>query len=816
MEKSKESRLKFGVLLFGVFAISFGVLTFEISLTRILSVMFSYHYTFLAVSVALFGLSLGGVLTQVFSWRTSLDKIFSRLAFLCLILSFAFSFFTFATATMQGLDLIGSIFVMFFPFLIAGVFLTAIYKIFVTSSSVVYFADLLGAAIGALAVVFLLNLIGAIREVFLLSIFISIASLFFALASKRKTATVVAIVGIILTAFFFQYSTYSNLFEIRPRSDQGKELENILADQSLGAKIIDSRWSAFGRTDLVELETDPHSKIIFVDGGAGTGMFHFDGDFNDSNTEVPSLKNSTQYFPYYFVNRGNSLVIGPGGGIDVLTSLIGGMNHTTAVEVNPDIVDIVKDYSNYNGGIYTNYNNVHVFVDEGRSFVKRSTQKFDIIMLDIPITKTPQGTIGYALAENYLFTTNSFIDFLDHLNDDGFLAVVAHERTEIYKLVATALKALEGSSAKEILEHVVVVEGGGHTGLPVFILKKTPFTDRQTSLIYAKSNELGFMPVYIPRVSSTHLDEFLKALADGTASIDAAYSRAPFDISAPSDDNPFFYKFEKGIPLTLLQLLIGTIVANAVIAGLYIITWARRLYLASNKELHSLASKFSLFRPYYFASLGLGFMLIEIPLVQRFILFLGHPTLAIAAVLFSLLLAGGLGSFYSTRWNNRKLYDAFKVSLFIGIMVILYMFSLPSIFNVFLSFDSVFRFLSAFALVLPLGFLMGIPFPTGLRFIRKELENEVAWMWCINGAFSVLGAVLALVVAMYFSFSTALLFGGLIYVGIFLIGRTWSKGQIEVEELEEAKLREEKGWEKVRKKEQRKRWKEERWKRRNY
>jgi len=811
------NRFRFAVLLFGVFASSFVVLTFEISLTRIFSVMYSYHYTFLAVSVALFALSLGGIVTQAFSWKMPLDEIFSRLAFLPLILSLASSLFVFAVVYLPGSGVVSDAFFMFFPYFIAGVFLATIYKIFVTFSNVMYFADLFGAAMGALVAVFLLNLVGPIRGILLVSTLASVASLFFALASRRKAITFIALTGIILAAVFSQYSNYAYSFDIQPMSDQGKELSDILADRTLRARIIDSRWSAFGRTDLVELESDPHTKVIFVDGGAQTRMFHFDGNFNSSIGEVPFVKNTTQYFPYYFVSKRESLIIGPGGGLDVLTSLMSGMNHTTAVEVNPDIVGIVRDYSNYNGGIYTKYSNVHVNVDEGRSFVRRSAQKYDIIMLDIPVTKTAQGTIGYALAENYLFTTNSFIDYLDHLNDDGFLTIVAHHRPEVYKLVSIAFKVLmdQGLGAQEIKQRIVAVEGAGHhSGLPVLILKKTPFTNRQTALIYEKSNELAFTPIYIPNVNDTYFDPLLNHLANDRISIDQAISLAPYDITAPTDDNPFFYKFEKNMPNTLSQLLIGTITLSGLVFGIYIVAWSRRLALASKKQLHSFVRSFSLFRPYYFASLGLGFMLIEIPLTQRFILFLGHPTLAIAVTLFSLLLASGLGSFYSTRWSNRKLYDFYKVSLAVGATLVLYLFALPPIFSAYLSYDSTFRFFMAFGLIFPLGFLMGIPFPTGLRLIKKELNNEAAWMWCINGAFSVLGAVLALAIAMSYSFSAVLLLGGLVYIGIFPVGRTWANAEIEGAEREEAKLKMEKDLEKSEKKQRRKLWKEEKWRRR--
>lgn len=820
MEELGKHRFKFIVLLLSVFTISFGVLAFEISLTRIFSVMFSYHFSFVAVSIALFGLSLGGALAQVFSWKMPLDKTYSTLAFISLLFSFATSFLTFAIVSVLGSNIIGDIFIMFFPFFIAGLLLATVYKIFLSFSNVVYFADLLGAAVGALAVVFLLNLWGAIKAIFLVSTLLSIGSLFLALASKKKTAISVVVAGIVLMAFFGQYNTRIGLVGVSTECSQEKELAAILSEQSLGAKIVDSRWSAFGRTDLVELESDPHSKVIFVDGGAGTRMFHFDGNFNNSNSEVPSLKYTTQYFPYYFVNKGNSLVIGPGGGLDVLTSLLSGINHTTAVEVNPDIVSIVQDYSDYNGGIYTKYSNVHVYVDEGRSFVRRNAQKYDIIMLDIPVTKTSQGAIGYALAENYLFTTNSFMDFIDSLNDEGLLSIVAHQSVEVYRLVSVAFKILEsqGLSAQEIMRRIAVIVGAGHSGLPVLILKKTPFTDKQATLMYAKSVELGFMPMYLPYINDVSFDPFLMALADGEVSMDFAISRAPFDLIPPTDDSPFFYKFEKGIPQMLSQLLIGTIVLSVVVSGLYIGLYIsalmRRQITLGKEELRSFGSKFSLFRLYYFASLGVGFMLIEVPLIQRFILFLGHPTFAIAAVLFSLLLASGLGSFYSRKWSNRKLYDAFKVSLIIGIIVILYILALPTLFDAFLSYDSTFRFLISFGLIFPLGFLMGIPFPTGLRFVGKELNNDVAWMWCINGAFSVLGSVLALVVAMSIGFNAVFLLGMLTYVAIFLVGRFWAKKEVKAAEVTEARLREEREKMKLEKKQRRKQWKEEQWKRR--
>jgi len=815
MENSRNDRLKFIIVLFGVFLVSFGVLAFEISSIRIFSVMFSYHYTFLAVSVSLLGLGLGGALTQAFSWKMPLHRIFAALTVISVILSFAAAFFILVMVPASGSNIVSDVVAMILPFFIAGVFLATIYQIFTNQSNMLYFADLLGAAIGALATVFLLDSFGAIKTIFVVSIFTSTSALLFALFSRRKAVVSIAVAGIVILLVLTQYAAPMKSLSIRLHEDQGKELADLMANPSLGARIIDSRWSTFGRTDLVELDAEPHFKIIYVDGGAGTRMFHFDGDVNSPGTAVSSLKNTTQYFPYYLARKGNALVIGPGGGIDVLTALIGGMYHTTAVEVNPDIVSIVQDYSEYNGGIYTKYNNIHVNVDEGRSFLRRSNEEFDIIMLDIPITKTPQGTIGYALAENYLFTTESFVDFLDHLSNNGMLTVVAHDAPEVYKLLSIAFKVLtnKGFDASEIMRRVAIVGGSSHHDFPVFILKKTPFTSGEAGFIYAKSLEIGLKPQFTPYVDAP-FDPFLTALASGEVSMDAAMSMAPFDMTPPTDDNPFFYKFEKTIPDALWQLLTGAVVLSVGVSGLYIIVWIRRLSLAWKKELHSLVSKFSLFRPYYFASLGLGFMLIEVPLFQRFILFLGHPTLALAVLLFSLLLASGLGSFYSRRWHGHELFNAFKVSLAIAAMVVFYLIALPFVFNVFLTYDLTLRSLASFALIFPLGFLLGIPFPTGLRLTAEKAENDVAWMWCMNGVFSVLGSTLALIGAMTINFSAVLLTGGLVYLGIFLVGRTWSLKEKETEGIEEAQLNEEEEQRKLAKKQRRREWKERQWNKR--
>ncbi len=777
MEYQKLASKYFAVILISTFMISFGVLAFQVLLTRIFSVLFDYHYAFLVVSLALFGLGLGGIFVEPLLGKVTLNKTFGRLAILSTLFCLSLSFFVFIAVSVADLNVAIAAFLMFVPFMISGMLLATTYKVFVSNSGMLHFSDLAGAAVGALAAFFLLNLVGAVIGVIFVGFVVSLASLFFAFSSKRKIVIGIALLAVVVTGVFVSFSN-TGKFHLIPNFDQEKEVTDFLSDPSLNAKIVDSRWSSFGQVDLLASPALPHNKIIFVDGSAGTSLYHFDGNFNSTESIVPDLKGSTQYFPYYFVNKGNSLVIGPGGGLDVLTALMADVNHINVVEVNQRIVDIVRDYSGYDGGIFSDYPNVHVNVDEGRSFLKRSDEKFDIIMLDIPITKTAQGKFGYELAENYLFTTDSFVDYLNHLNDDGFLTVVAHNNYEIYKLTSIALQVLrsQGMSVPQIMQRIAVVGevdemGHNHSSLPLFMLKKTPISEVQASEINLKAKELGLSSLYTSYPDYESSDGILLELAREQLSIDELLSETSFNMKASTDDNPFFYNFGSGIPGTLWVLLFVTIGLSVVVSLLYVQARKRQEVTFNNGVKKVLRNKFSGFKWYCFASLGLGFMLIEIALIQQFILFLGEPTLAIAVSLFSLLIAGGFGSFFSRKWGEGKQSKAFLICAVLACLVVAYMFVLPYVLSVTLILSVVGRFFVSFMLIFPLGFLMGIPFPTFLGYNREESDNDTAWIWCINGAFSVLAGSLALVIAMFVGFKAVLLLGALTYLGVFIVGR---------------------------------------------
>jgi predicted membrane-bound spermidine synthase len=764
---------------------SFAVIIFETSLTKMFSVMFAYHYTFLAIAISFAGLGLGGIFGQAFFSKTPKKNLFAALTIVYSLFSLLVSLST-AAAINTSSPSFGAVSILFFmAFIPAGLFLATAYRFFTAHSSLLYGADIIGASLGSLGVIIFLNAFSPVTTILSISAILSTVAVFLTFFGNKWRIIFSCTLLLLLLTSSVLLITVSAGREVPIGSDQGKELYNAL-NGNMGARIVESKWSAFGRTDLVEFGNDPHEKVIYVDGGAGTALYHFDGNFSDPNSPVYPLWNSTAAFPFYFMDdKRSALIIGPGGGVDVLTALMFNFSHIHAVEINQQTVDIVKEFSNYDGGIYTNYSNVHVHVDEGRSFLKREEEKFDVIMLKIPITKTIQGSSGYSMAENYLFTVDSFNDFLSHLNDGGALVIVAHERVEIYKLITTALTALQGKGqgVSVSMLQMAVVESSGHPMFPVLILKKAAFAPIDTKNMLATSGKLGLVPVYLPQASSdekTKLDPVLVKLADGSldlSSLIALASQSQVDVAPPTDDKPFFYKFEDGLPFELPQLLIGFIVLGAVTVFAYLLDWGRRLYAASKKVRETLTEKFSLFPPFYFASLGLGFMLIEVSLIQSFVLFLGSPALAMPIILFSLLLSMGVGGLLSKKWKHPT-DGIFKICLAIGVFATLYIVILPNVFNAFLSSGLDTRLAISFAATFPIGLLLGIPFPIGMRLMDECYEsNDVPWMWGINGLYSLLGSVLAVIIAISDGFSIALLSGGLVYIFAFVIGRTLFRGE---------------------------------------
>jgi predicted membrane-bound spermidine synthase len=781
-------RKQLWILQSAIFLTSICVIAFEITLSRLLSVLLSYHYVFVVLSLALLGLGTGGMFVHFFRPQLPIEENrFFVLSFVSSLFSLTIPFSAIFIIQFGYIDDIQITmlfygFVLLVPFFLVGVLLAEVYRIFPALSARVYGADLIGAAAGSFIAFPFLDILGGISTNLVLGCMASLAAVLFAIGGKGRNNK-----GMIMSAASF--SILSVLFalnlggvlrlDIHIGANPTKEIHDALS--SFKGKIVETKWSPFGRTDLVKFANYPDQMDIYIDGTAGSPMYRFNGKISDAGTTVNNLKNSFPgYFPFLHLQekeKNNALVIGSGGGRDILLMLMGGVQKITAVEINRDLVNMVSRYSWFNGGIYSDLDNVEIVVDEGRSFLRRQKEKYDIIMLSLPITNTSRSLEGYALTENFIFTTDSINDYLDHLTDEGRLVVVGHNDAEILRLLSLSIAALHkrGVDIRSGMNQIYIA---GSDEYLVFVLKKTPFEPMKVLPMYKALHrfELESTLSYFPYIrQGGAINPALMALADGKIVFEdfaKMVKERGYDISPVTDDSPFFYKFEVETPKPVSVVFWSSIILLVIIILLPLLYWKRE---ATQREAFfkkkGFLDKGVLISVALFSMLGMGFMLIEISLIQRFVLFLGYPVLSLAVLLGSLLGGSGIGSLWSGRFGPDKIDRGIAMtSLFIVVMILCYTFLLPMVFNQLLWLGLVIRVLASIFILIPIGFLMGIPFPLGIRWLKESgLANHIPWMWGINGVSSVLGSVMTIVVAINFGFTEVLLLSGGCYLIVFLV-----------------------------------------------
>lgn len=776
--------------------VSAGVLTYEIVLTRIFSVMLSYHYVFAVVSFALLGLGVGGMLRQTWSrWFPNLNFA-HQTALLALVIALA-------VLGIVGLPIYDSevlanfgfwiyLLLATLPFFFAGLILSGLFQALARYSSWLYGADLLGATGGALAVAPLLNAFGGVQAALLTAVpALAGAYLLWLAQPNRAARNLRALLS--LTAGVLLLGLLGKTADVPIARDLNKDLYRALANPLDRAEIVESRWSAFGRTDLVRSTLTPNEMTIFVDGAAGSVMFNLDSLLANPTARAHLQLHYGAFFPFYFLKeheKDNALIIGAGGGRDVVVALLGGVKRITAVEVNPDVVQLVRDYAWFNGGIYSDLPEVEVVVAEGRNFVRNADTKYDLIMLAIPITKSSRSIEGYALTENYLFTVESLRDYLDHLTPEGRIVIVAHDRLEIYRLVSVTLAAFAGRgvSQDQTMKHLYTVAS---EMMPTIVIKKQPLDSLEARERHALLHRIGRDQgsFYVPYVRQVVLrpgepggldlewrmfDQILVDISTGKLTLEQLKTAAVLDIGPVTDDRPFFYKFQPGLPppfdvFALLILLVGGLVVGLVLlpASAAQASVFRSGFLAQLR-LHAPLRRFLLL----FLLLGLAFMLVEVALFQKLTLYLGQPVFTLTVLLFSLLLGGGLGSLASSRVRTRLAPAMAGAAFLVAVLTAAFTLSLKEFFQLGLE-----PRWTATLMLLPLGMAMGMPFPLALRLMKESGFGEsVHFMWGVNGVASVLGSALTMIVGMLVGFSWALWLGALFYVGIATVG-IWLAGR---------------------------------------
>lgn len=768
------TRSDFRFALASLFLVSLSVLAFEVALTRVFSVMLSYHFVFAIVSAAMLGLGVGGLLFE--RWGSSTPEGAIWIGAFVFSLSLVGSVALILTLPIYGSqELAGIRFWLYLalavlPFSAAGFVVSGLFQRFSERSSFMYGADLLGAAAGALAVVPAMDRLGAVNVIFLLAAVAAVGALLLGL--PRLGRALPALGAFVLLGGLFAALVVSGAdFKVPIANDPSKEMFGLLADPANKAQIVESRWSSFGRTDLVKSDLSANEMWLFVDGAAGSAMYNLDAILRKPQERIQFAMHSGESFPFPFLKdeeKKSALILGPGGGRDVIVALLGGVKKITAVEVNPDLVTIVKQYKDFNGGIYSGRPGVTAIVGEGRNFVRTTDENFDLIMASIPVTKSSRSVEGYALTENNLFTIQAFEDYLNHLTENGRMIIVAHGDAEIIKLVSIALAAFEkrGVTESQAMKHLYTVASDI---MPAVVIQKQPLSVDEANAMHGKMHELGFDKgaLFIPWIRQETIgplrmfDQSLVDVSDGSLSMGALASATTLDLRPTTDDRPFFYKFERGLPSPFRMFAV--LMALSALAVVVLATLRGKqgsdplTFVGALRSSRRLKAYLVLF-----FTLGIGYMLIEIAFFQKLTLYINQPQMALTVLLFSLLLGGGIGSLLTSFLGRNRPRGGAAISLCVALLIVSLALFFPNMFAIGID-----PRITTMILIFPLGILMGCPFPLAVRDLSMHgLKRHTSVMWGVSSAASVFGSALSMIMGISWGFSSALFAGAATYVGI--------------------------------------------------
>ncbi len=735
----------------GMLLVSAGAMVVEIALTRVFSLALYYHYAFLVIGLAMLGLGLGGL----FVWR---ERRRGGLAFVlpgrwAMLASLATAWATVLLVLIGALlGLPVYIALAALPFAMVGATTAAVLARFPASSGRLYAADLAGAALGAPLSIPLLQLVGGVNALLVASALMGWGGWLIGRRSEPARRTYLATTCVLTTVALL--NPFVALLDVNIGSiDADKPLVQQLGDSG---RIVFTRWDAFARTDVVATPQDEDLMYIFLDGGAAAAMYRFDG-----NLSAPSpLRSDLGFFPFRFRPAGEVLDIGPGGGRDVLMALLGGATRVTAVEVNPGAVDAVRRFSDFDGGLYVRPD-VEVVVDEGRAYLKRSTRQYDTIYLSLTMTQAAERT-GYALTENYLYTVEAFQEYLDHLKPGGQLVFKVHDQPELERVIRTATRALEARGIpsdqlswylEALSEPEMPSQHSGAIMYPLLVVRREPYTLGQARQQVSAALASGYAPLYLPGVGGIGPLAGLNASSGQPLGPDSTGAEA---LPPTTDDRPFFYLYSSGPPPVSLVLLAVSVVLAAA-------TWWR---CRRTVPVGIVGLRLSLA---YFACLGVAFILVEVALIQKLTLFLGHPTVAVTTVLFALLVFGSAGSWLSGRFVRLPHIPPVSAAL-AGVLVLAYTQLISSVTAPFFALPMLQRILVAAGLIAPLGMLMGVPFPSGLGKLAALSPTPLTGLaWAANGFASVFGSASAIVIATSYGFTASLAAGGAVYLAAALI-----------------------------------------------
>ena len=776
--------------LVGVGLVCFASLLLQVVLTRIFSTTMFYHFTFVAIALALFGVGSAGVYVYVRRGRFAAEHARADLAAqarrfaVWTVLALAYVLANPIESVTDAVGIVSSdaftrrTFLQFvllnavvaLPFFHAGVVVALAITHYQQAIERVYFYDLIGAGLAALGAGLLLGLLGGPTLVLVVAaLAMAGAWLLDAGPGARRRGAL----GLGAAAALVALNLAWPLFAIT-------SVKAVKAD-----RVVFEKWNTFSRVTVERMKDGSHD--IRIDAGARTRIAHADEiATREWRKDIAALVHGV------FEGGHSVLIIGAGGGPDIVNALAAGADQVLGVEVNPIIADDIMRgrFLAASGGLYR-HPKVAVAVDDARSYIRRSTRRHDVIQATLVDTWAATAAGAFALSENTLYTVEAFRDYLDHLTDDGVLTMTrwdVGQTPEGARLVVLAAGALEamGVAPGDTRKHMVFVR---ERYLGTLLVKRRPFTELELDRVQTIVAMNGWKIPLSPRTPGTHLYE---RLVDAGAWSDFVRGQR-HDLTPPTDDRPFFFYFLKGGDLWKLDrhvaeaatanpalwILLTVAICLVALTGGFIVLplWLFRrddLARAGPRGGRRTAAGLG-----FFALIGLAFITVEIALLQKLALFLGHPSYALVVVLFAILVATALGARVS-RWHGWRGHAAVIGGVAVAALCVIYSLALPPLLGAWVAWPITLRAPVAALLVAACGVPMGLLLPSGVAALSRRDPHLVPWAWGVNGATSVLGTIGATVLAIHAGFGTTLRAGGVLYVlaaGLFVyLARLSSRG----------------------------------------
>jgi len=755
------------------------------------SVSLWYNFGFLIISTALLGFGVAGVV--LFLWKGLRERadVGTSAAWLSVLFSLSvvaaywleqripFDPFSMYTQKMQLLFMLATYIVVAVPFFFAGLILALLFTRFSWAVNRLYGFDLAGAAVGCIAIVFTMPLLGGGGSVLLAAAFSGLAVIVFA-DRKSRLLRAIALLDVMMSILVSCHAASWIPMRITPN----KHLSSAVI------KPVYTRWNTFSRVDLFlrksrDFKSEIEPVIAIDQGTAATGLpYDMRPDVKSVLRRFSSDSLYNSCVAYLDRTAPDVLVVGSGAGQQVLDALHAGAGKITAVDINPIITSLVGE-NPYWADLF-HQPQVRLFTDEGRNFIRSSRERYDAIVSCHTISNAAIASGALSLTENYMFTREAFEDYYQHLTDSGILLITRPE-FQIPRLFTTARELMARNRVPDPALHLFAftypdqafVKGRGSFHA-VFMLSKSAFSPGQVErirhYIYLPETDRPSI-LYNPFRRASNIYDSIVSTSD----LPALYRDYPFSLEPATDNDPYFNHHTRWSSLSLgsfaslfsqnkkgrLALedkpvaevtLIILLVQAILIAGVFMLF---PLWLFSRSELktRNVARYLA-----YFSGLGCGFIMVEIVLIQQFSLLLGDPVYTFAIVLAAMLLFTGVGSYLSQKYRvgDRRLLQVAISALVV--LIVSASFGLAPLLRTAVVLPMFARIVLCAVLMLPLGILIGVPFPSGIRIMGKEAPSLIPWAWGMNGFFTVIGSVLALMLSMMIGFREVLCMAAGIYL----------------------------------------------------